>query len=426
MKHLKNSGRRHWSESSPLGKHIRFGRAGRTKLVLVGVLVFIAVVGFLALVLLPGMLKDPQSPEVSAPPLTGTPAADVPADPDTTPMTAETLRNEALDVCQQAMKDFPDSIDPLLLMGNFYHQLGNRSEAVKWWRKVLNRDPKHAGAHLQMAIVAGENGDHEKVVEFCRKARQIEPRLSRVGHQLARALLELGKSQEAVETLQEELRRNPKVFSSHSLLGQAYLQLKQYDQAVMNYEKALAAAPNDSSACYGLTLAYAKLGQADKAEQYQEKFRKIRKGKGELARDRRQERNDLNWMRRVVAVVHINTGSLVYLRQQRFNEAERHFKRAAVLDLNNQVCRQKLAGLYMQQKRFAEAEGICLQLCKLDPNNPTYYFNTGRILGKLQRFAAADKALGRAAALAPGSSPIRRMREQLRAQASRVQSRANR
>jgi len=317
------------------------------------------------------------------------------------PLTVEALRREAQDVIQQAMKDFPKSTTPLVLMGNFHLQLGNRAEAVKWWQKVLKRDPKRADVYYRMAGVASENGDYQHTEKLCRRARQIAPTLKGVNQRLGQALLELGKPEEAAKALEEEIRRHPQTNAPYSILGQAYLQLKQFDKAVANYEKALEMTADDSRACYGMSLACLRLGQTDEAGKYRERFRKLRSAESESVRAERKTFSDLDWMCGVVARIHVDAGHAIYSRRRRLREAEWHLNRAAVLDPKDQICRQRLVDLYVHQKRYTEALKIGQQLRQLDPANPNYHLNAGVFLATLRRFDAAEEALRKGIEVAP-------------------------
>ena len=282
------------------------------------------------------------------------------------------LQQEAMDVCKQAMEDFPDSIGPMILMGKYYHQFGNRSEAAKWWRKVLKVDPQRTDVSLRLATVAAEKGDYEQVVELCQRARRVGSLSLGLHQRLARAFLELGKPQEAAEVLQDSIQNHPRDAVSHNMSGEAYLQLKQYDKAVGSYERTLALAPNDSRACYGLTLALDRSGQTEKAQQYREKFREIRGAASKAVKACRGAHNDAGWMRPAVVLANMDAANVAYLKHKQFHQAAARFKRAAVLDPENQRFRQRLVKFYMQQKRFAEAAQICRQLCQRNPNSATY------------------------------------------------------
>lgn len=320
--------------------------------------------------------------------------------PDIKLLTTEMLKTEALDVCRKMLKEFPTSTTPLVLMAEMQNKFGNRTEAAKWWRQVLKREPRRIDVYFNLAAIADTNGDYEEAVTLCRKAFTLGPPIQGMYHGTASCLLQLGKPAEAVDALQQELRHFPNNTESYGLMGRAYSQLKQYDKAVASYEKLLSISPRDKAACYGLTIACAKLGQTDKARKYREKFAVLSKEKDAEMRTARQSFDDTERMRRLAAHAQTGAGEIEY-RHQRPDKAEQRLKRACALDPGATLCRGKLVSLYMTKKRSAEALEVCRQLSQIEPLNPLHRQNNGVLLGGLKRFSEAAEALRKSVALAP-------------------------
>ena len=321
---------------------------------------------------------------------------------------AQAMKREAFDLGQQALRDFPQSTSPLVLMARLYQQFGDLAEAVRWWQQVLDRSlagptadqRRAAAACTQMGVIAAQGGDHEQAAGLFRKASELDPRQTGVHQRLGHALLELGRPEEAARALEEELRQHPQAAAPYTLLGQAYLDLQQPEQAVASYEKALAERPHDSKACYGLAIAHTPLGQKDQARSYQDRFRQLCADDDRRSRLQRQSMDELDWMRRAVAPMHRHAGE-IYLENRRLTEAQRHLQRAAELDPRDQLCRQKLVDLYMSQRRPADALPWCEQLRQLDSQSANYQLNAGVMLAALRRFDEAEEALRKGIALRP-------------------------
>lgn len=320
-------------------------------------------------------------------------------------LTAEALEQEAFAVARQTIEDFPDTSDPLGLMGTVHHQFDNDDEAVEWWERVLQRNPRRADAYIGMAAVAADKEDYEKSIELCRKAQEIAPDLVDVDRRLAEALVAVGRPEEAIEILDRAVRNFPNASEAYYLLGQSYLQLKQYDQAVTNYAKALALRPRYTNACFGLATAYSRLRQREKAAQYRKTFQELRAA--ELESVERVKRNrakrvdtDLDHAIRVVAKTRGDAGQ-VYRGHGWLHEAQQHWLRAAALDPKNQTSRKGLVELYMQRGQREEAVEICRQLIEIAPHNALYHSNTGVLLAQLQRFDEAEQSLRKGVELAP-------------------------
>jgi len=315
-------------------------------------------------------------------------------------LTSEMLKTESLEVCRKALKDFPSSTAPLVLMADLQNRLGARTEAVKLWREVLKHEPKRIDIYYNLASVADKNGDYEEAIRLCRKALTLGPPPPGMYHGMGSCLLQLGKPAEAVDALQKELQHYPENPDPYRLLGRAYSQLKQYEKAIENYEKTVSISPKNKAAYYGLMIACAKLGLSEKARIYKEKFSALSKETDKGMRAKRDLFKDTERMRRITAYIHTNAGEIAYMNQQP-DQAELNLKRACALDPGDPICRGKLVSLYMARKQNADAVKICTQLSQLEPRNPLHYQNIGVLLTSLERFDESIDALCKAITAAP-------------------------
>ena len=61
------------------------------------------------------------------------------APPRVAPAEAAALKAEELGVVQTLARDFPNSVEPIVLMGNVQHRHGNATEALAIWQRALKR-----------------------------------------------------------------------------------------------------------------------------------------------------------------------------------------------------------------------------------------------------------------------------------------------
>jgi tetratricopeptide (TPR) repeat protein len=305
-------------------------------------------------------------------------------------MNVDDLRSEAFAICDRADKALPDSADPLIVRGNLHRRFGNRTEAIKCWKRALERNPKRVEVYYLMAVMAEDNGDFGKVAELCTKARGLHPALKGVNQKLGKAFLELGKPAEAVGAFKEALVQAPGAVDAHVGLGRAHVQLKQYKEARASYAKAVELNPKDSRGHYGMAMALRNLGQKELAKESLKKFTDLRKDENKTIEDGRRKSDDLPWMRRTVSATHTSAAQLVYLRNRQLPPAEQHLVRACRLDLKNQSCRQRLLRIYFIQKRFDEAVTLLGDDIKEAPDNPAAYKSLVTVLMQGKRdFPAA-------------------------------------
>jgi len=105
--------------------------------------------------------------------------------------------------------------------------------------------------------------------------------------------------------------------------------------------------------------------------------------------------------------------------QQRLNEAEALWLRAAALDASNALCRLQLAVLCQQTRRYHEALRYYLEVAQIDPSDALVQLNLGRVSLKLNLMTQAEAAFKRVVELAPdrpeGHAALAQVREMLAA-----------
>lgn len=329
--------------------------------------------------------------------------------------TEENLEQETLAVLNRLVKDFPDSADPLGLMGDVYVELGKTAEAMKCWEKCAELEPQRASSYERMAYTAVERGEFERAVAIAHKALKINPVMPGIHSQLGRALRGLAKPKESLAALEKAVKISPESAENHYLLGQAYQQSEQYEPAKLSYMKALQINPHYTEACYGIVVASARLGQKEEAARYRKKFEEMKARDWQTLPDKRDyvlHHKFLITSRRRTSKTYTNAG-IVYYERGRRQIAEKYWLRAAELDPANTGCREELANLYQQNGGNEEALRMCEQLIRLAPENPQYHMCAGTLLTRMNRIDEALLAVKRAIELEPNNATFRQIYDQI-------------
>ncbi len=329
--------------------------------------------------------------------------------------TEEELEQETIAVLNRLVEDFPESADPLGLMGDVYVELGKTAEAMKCWEKCAELEPHRAGSYERMAYTAVERGQFERALAIAQKALKIDPLMPGIHSQLGRALRGLAKPRESLAAFEKAVRISPESAENHYLLGQAYQQLQQYEQAKQSYMTALQINPNYTDACYGIVSASARLGQEDEAAKYRKKFEEMKARDWQTLPDKRDYVLHQKFQvksRRHAAKIHTNAG-IVYYEHGRRQTAEKHWLRAAELDPANTECREELMTLYQQNGRNEEALKICEQLIQLVPENAQYHMCAGTLLTRMNRIEDALLAVKQAIELESNNATFRQIYDQI-------------
>ncbi|MHC4580685.1 MAG: tetratricopeptide repeat protein [Planctomycetota bacterium] len=329
--------------------------------------------------------------------------------------TEQDLEQETIAVLSRLAKDFPNSSDPLGLMGDNYLELGKTAEAMKCWQKCIELEPRRPDSYVRMAETAVDTGQFDRAVAIAQKALKINPAMAGIHSQLGRALRGLAKPAESLAALEKAVRISPESAANHHLLGQAYQQLQQHEKAKQSYMKALKINPNYTEACYGIISAFARLEQKDEAARYREKFKEMKARDWQTLPDERdyvlQQRFAVKSRRRA-SKAHTNAG-ILYYEDGRRQTAEKHWLRGAELDPVNTGCREELMTLYQQGGRNKEALGMCEQLLQLAPDNPQYHMCAGTLLTRLNRIDEALQAVKRAIEIEPNNAAFRQIYDQI-------------
>jgi tetratricopeptide (TPR) repeat protein len=181
------------------------------------------------------------------------------------------------------------------LMGKIYRDTGRPLDAIQEWEGVVNLDPEHVRAYVDLARAYQEQKLFEQALAAALEAVRIQPGEGRL----------------------------------YNLLGTVYLDKGQYDQAVGSYEKALELKPDSAWVYNNLGLAYLEGKMPEKAEA---QLRKAVEADPKLA------------------VAHNNLGAAL-LQMRKLDEALAEFKKASELDPASQKAAQNVSDVEELIKR---------------------------------------------------------------------------
>jgi tetratricopeptide (TPR) repeat protein len=313
---------------------------------------------------------------------------------------AAAWKEEEVRLAEQLIREFPESEEPLVLLGDVHRRRGNTDLSVDLWEKALQMNPQRGDVYNRLAQLAFDKDEYEKAIGLWRQALELSPALGRAHVDIARCLMALGQYRESIPEIQEELKRAPDVPVGYFLLGQAYQHLQDYENARQNYEKTVELAPDHANAHYGLYTIYARLKESEKAQQHLALFQKCKERDDLRVRQHDQEITDLNLFSRSLARVCAGAHEL-YLRAGDGTRVEAMLRRAVELDPNNIGYQEKLVALYEGTRRTSEALALCRHIEQLDPNHAACQLNIGKLSARLGRFEDAERALRRVIALLP-------------------------
>ncbi len=158
-----------------------------------------------------------------------------------------------------------ESPDDAFREGTEALQRRDGKQAEKLFEKVIAREPKHEGAHFNLALaLAAQYKLGDALAEF-RKEEEVSPDSPRAYLGAAAIANRMGRKDEAVEEFRKLLKVDPKNIDAASNLSQLLYQSGKYAEAAEALEGPVKASPDMLGLQYELGSAYLKTGQTEKA-----------------------------------------------------------------------------------------------------------------------------------------------------------------
>jgi len=327
--------------------------------------------------------------------------------------TIKALTHEAEQIVTRVLEAYPREPDSHALMGRLRSHHGRTKEAGESWERCLELDPQRADIHDALARAAWERGEFERSAAAGRQALRIDPTMPGVQLRLGRSLLELGQIEEAIAVMEQAVSRSG---AGYYYLAQAYMQSKAYGKARDSYQRAVEIHPDNAQAYYGLAQASIRLGEPEKASQYQEEFRKYGVEDPESIKAQKRRPRQLSGLARERGITaNACTGAAgIYRRHGNLKQAERLWRRAAVIDPNNSASRKELLTLYEQSGRLEDARTFFEHLTQMPSKNAWDYFLLAQVCARLGYRADALTALEQALKMDPENAQHRLLYRELK------------
>lgn len=98
----------------------------------------------------------------------------------------EGRHQEATVACRHVLRDYPDSVTAMRLLGESYLEAGRADEAVRAFEKVLGIDPFNVLARVGLGVLAEDRGEDERAIAQFRLAWEVAPTLPQLRSELVR------------------------------------------------------------------------------------------------------------------------------------------------------------------------------------------------------------------------------------------------
>lgn len=149
--------------------------------------------------------------------------------------------DQAVRVIESASGRIGDDEALTLQLGAVFEEAGRLADAERQFRRLLERDPLHAGALNYLGYMLADNGQRlPEAVELIQRALKIDPQNPAYLDSLGWAFFKQGKVKEAEEPLRRAAGalRDNSVIQAH--YGDVLAALGRYDEAAAAWQRALA------------------------------------------------------------------------------------------------------------------------------------------------------------------------------------------
>jgi protein arginine N-methyltransferase 7 len=135
---------------------------------------------------------------------------------------------------------------------------GALGEAERLVRQLLDRDPRHVGALVELGRIAYRRGDKRAAADCLRKAIAVQPDDYKLHNELGFVLMTLGDHQQALSAIMRAREIKPDDAGTISNLGSLHLAEGRINEAVTAYRRCLEIDPDHFNARMNLEIALKK------------------------------------------------------------------------------------------------------------------------------------------------------------------------
>ena len=286
-------------------------------------------------------------------------------------------------------------------IGLSLHRSGRMDDAIYFYNKALEKDPKLPEALINLGAVYLEQNKFDKAEPILRNALKIKPDDSKILSNLGNLFQNQNKFDEAEKVYLKAIQIDPDISSTLCNLGSLYLKLNKLDAAITTLEKAININPKLIEAHLALGAVFIKLKKYDEAEKslrivikidnnHAEAYLHIGlilffKGLYKKAEDKFRIAVNLkpNWVNGIIEL------AKSIEKQGRKKDAETHYKAAKRLEPKSIPALMAYGFFKINNSDYSEAKKLFDKAEKLDPKNINIQIGIGQILSGQRKFKGA-------------------------------------
>jgi tetratricopeptide (TPR) repeat protein len=298
-------------------------------------------------------------------------------------------------------------------LGNSYAKSGKVSDAVSYFSKAIDLNPKLAKAYSSRGAEFLSMGQHAKAIPDLDKAIELDPKSAEAYFNQAMLYAASKQDAKALSNFNKAIELKPIFPAAYKSRGNAYLKAGRNPEALSDFAKAIELNPKDAAAYFLLGHLYVQSGKDDKAITYFTKaielnakyaeaynFRGIEYGKLEKYTDAISD---------FIRAVEINPKyadayyyrAVTYDQLEQYDPAIKYYSKALEIEPKFAMAYNGRGVDYNKLGNYIEARADFNKVVQLQPKNARAYLNRAIACLNLKKNEDAKRDLKKAGELDP-------------------------
>lgn len=261
-----------------------------------------------------------------------------------------------------------------------HHQADRLDRAETIYRRLLNKNPDHAGGLHLLGVIHFQRGEYARAIDYIGRAVEVEPKDGNFRHNLANALGAVGRYAHAETQYRTAIGLNENHADAHSALGMLLQETGRLDEAEPHLRQAYRLKPSSEIVCNNLGVLLCRKDALGEAETRFREALQINPG---------------------FASAHANLGSVLRARDA-LDGAEEHCRLAIARDAGLAEGHFVLAQVLEARGRYNEAEHSYRSAIALKPDWADWYNDLAKLFVDLRRLEEAWPLFEQALRMRPG------------------------
>ena len=253
------------------------------------------------------------------------------------------------------------NINETFQMATQSHKEGNIVKAKNLYSKVLELDPNHENANINIGVIFQQLGEFQNSKKYYENVLKNNPNNIRAYTNLGVIFKNLEKIEEAIKCFDKAIEINPNSLEAQINLGVILQELEEDEKALKCYEQVIKINPNNLSAHNNIGIIFLKLGELQKAKKFFENTTKL----------------NPNYLRG-----YINLGT-VHKKLKENNKALNYYKKAVKINPNYSKVQNDLGVIFQELEDYQRAKACYEKAINIDPNFSKAYCNLAVVLKAL-------------------------------------------